>query len=125
MTTTPKRSPPASELLSHKTSTISCDQALRIARTDAESAYRDLSLYRISIVLEQDGWQVDYELKDANLHGGGPHYVIDSKSASRRCTVSVDRCEMRTSPARFSIRSKRSEFTRTVKLSSGFSIFDF
>ena len=67
-------------LLSQDASTISCDQALRIARTDAESVYRNLSLYRISIVLEQDGWQVDYELKDSNLQGGGPHYLIDART---------------------------------------------
>lgn len=58
--------------------TISCDQALRIARTDAESAYRDLSIYRIAISLEENGWLVDYELKDPELQGGGPHYVIDA-----------------------------------------------
>ena len=67
-------------VLSHEATTISCDQALRIARTDAETAYRDLSPYRISIVLEQDGWQVDYELKDADLQGGGPHYRIDART---------------------------------------------
>lgn len=57
---------------------ISCDQALKIARTDAERVYRDLFLYRISISLEDDGWRVDYELKDPDLNGGGPHYLIDA-----------------------------------------------
>ena len=56
---------------------ITSDQALRIARLDAERVYRDLSPYRASIALEQDGWHVDYELKDPRLQGGGPHYVID------------------------------------------------
>jgi hypothetical protein len=56
---------------------ITSDQALRIARLDAERVYRDLSPYRASIALEQDGWHVDYELKDSRLQGGGPHYVID------------------------------------------------
>jgi hypothetical protein len=56
---------------------ITSDQALRIARLDAERVYRDLSPYRASIALEQDGWHVDYELKDNRLQGGGPHYVID------------------------------------------------
>jgi hypothetical protein len=59
---------------------ISCDQALKIAQTDAERAYRDLFLYRISISLEDDGWSVDYELKDPDLNGGGPHYLIDADS---------------------------------------------
>jgi hypothetical protein len=56
---------------------ITSDQALRIARLDAERVYRDLSLYRASISLEPDGWHVDYELKDPSLQGGGPSYVID------------------------------------------------
>ena len=56
---------------------ITSDQALRIARQDAERVYRDLSPYRASVSLEQDGWHVDYELKDPQAQGGGPHYVID------------------------------------------------
>jgi hypothetical protein len=56
------------------------DQALHAARSDAEQAYGDLSPYRISVVLESDGWHVDYELQDPTLDGGGPHYVIDSRS---------------------------------------------
>jgi hypothetical protein len=63
-------------------SQISCDEALKIARTDAERVYRDLSIYRISVSLENDGWLVDYELKDPQLNGGGPHYVIDPKTGS-------------------------------------------
>lgn len=59
---------------------ISCDQALKIARTDTEIAYRDLSMYRISISLEPGGWLVDYELKDQQLQGGGPHYLIDAQT---------------------------------------------
>jgi hypothetical protein len=57
--------------------TLTSDEALRIARLDAEKAYRDLSLYRASVALERDGWHVDYELKEPQLQGGGPHYVID------------------------------------------------
>jgi hypothetical protein len=56
---------------------ITSDEALRIARLDGEKAYRDLSGYRITFVLERDGWHVDYELKNPNLNGGGPHFVID------------------------------------------------
>lgn len=56
---------------------ITSDEALRIARLDAERAYRNLAPYRASVSLEQDGWHVDYELKDLHLQGGGPHYVID------------------------------------------------
>ena len=56
---------------------LSSDEALRIARLDAERAYRDLSPYHICISLESDGWHVDYELKDVQVNGGGAHYVID------------------------------------------------
>jgi hypothetical protein len=53
------------------------DQVLAIAQADAARVYRDLSLYRIQLVLEYDGWHVDYELKNPRLKGGGPHYFID------------------------------------------------
>lgn len=53
------------------------DKALAIAQADALVAYRDLSPYRIRLELSEDGWHVDYELKDPRLKGGGPHYVID------------------------------------------------
>ncbi len=56
---------------------IACEQALSTARQDAEKAYKDLSPYRIILALEDDGWHVDYELRDPRLKGGGPHYVID------------------------------------------------
>ncbi len=56
------------------------DQALAIAQTDAATAYRDLSGYRIQMVLEADGWHVDFDLKSPTLKGGGPHYVIDAIS---------------------------------------------
>jgi hypothetical protein len=56
------------------------DQVLAIAQADAARAYRDLSPYRIQLVLEADGWHVDYDLKDPKLKGGGPHYIIDARS---------------------------------------------
>ncbi len=43
------------------------DQALAIAQADAARVYRDLSPYRIQLVLEDDGWHVDYELKNPGL----------------------------------------------------------
>jgi hypothetical protein len=58
------------------------DKALEIARLDAEKVYRDLNRYRIQIVLEQDGWHVEYWFKDPNLQGGGPHYVIDATTGA-------------------------------------------
>jgi hypothetical protein len=67
-----------------KSVSISCSEALRIAHADAQLRYRDLSDYRISVVLEGDAWQIDYELKDARLQGGGSHYVIDAESGQIR-----------------------------------------
>ena len=32
--------------------------------------------------LEPDGWHIDYELKDPNLNGGGPHYIIDAATGA-------------------------------------------
>ena len=58
------------------------DQVLTIAQADALRAYGDLSRYRVQLVLEDDGWHVDYEPKDPRLKGGGPHYVIDALSGA-------------------------------------------
>jgi len=57
---------------------VSADAALKIARLDAEQKYHDLSPYRIAIVLEDNHWRIDYELKNPNVQGGGPHYLIDA-----------------------------------------------
>lgn len=57
---------------------ISCDQALAIARQDAEQAYRDLSTFKITLVLAMERWHIDFDLKDTGALGGGPHYVIDA-----------------------------------------------
>ena len=50
---------------------------LRVARLDAEKAYRDRLPFSVHVELNDDGWHVDYQLKDKQSHGGGPHYVID------------------------------------------------
>ena len=57
---------------------MTSDEALKIARLDAEKAYRDLLPYRVVVELHQDGWHVDYELMNRHTQGGGPHYVIDA-----------------------------------------------
>jgi hypothetical protein len=64
------------------TASIPADQALAVAQADALLAYRNLSPYRVSLVLEDDGWHVDYELKDPKRKGGGPHYLIDSATGA-------------------------------------------
>jgi len=57
---------------------VSGAQALAVAEGDALRAYRDLSAYRIQVVLNADGWHVDYQLTDPHRKGGGPHYLIDA-----------------------------------------------
>ena len=61
---------------------LASDEALRIARADAERVYRELNQFRIEVALESDGWHIDYELKDPLLNGGGPHYDIDSTTGA-------------------------------------------
>jgi hypothetical protein len=58
------------------------DRVLAIAQADAARVYRDLSPYRIQLVLEDDGWHVDYDLKNPRLKGGGPHYIIDAHTGA-------------------------------------------
>lgn len=59
---------------------LSSDEVLRVARLDADRAYRDLTRFVIRIAREPDGWHVDFDLQDAAARGGGPHYVIDPES---------------------------------------------
>ena len=59
---------------------IASDQALRIARLDAEKTYRDLTPYRMQIEMHQDSWHVDFELRNRQAQGGGAHYVIHAQT---------------------------------------------
>jgi hypothetical protein len=59
---------------------IASDEALRIARLDAELAYGDVSGYRVTVLLRNGEWCVDYDLPDPFEKGGGAHYKIDSAS---------------------------------------------
>ena len=56
------------------------NQALEIARKDALVAYRDVDHYEVIIELKDGNWQIDYELQDKEVHGGGPHYIISSET---------------------------------------------
>jgi hypothetical protein len=51
-------------------------KALDIAQDEARSAYRDLDPYEVTIELRDGNWKIDYELKDRQAQGGGPHYLI-------------------------------------------------
>jgi hypothetical protein len=66
----------------HPAAELSGAEVLRIAQLDAESAYRDLSGLKITLLLCPDGWHVDYDLTDPLSAGGGPHYVIDARSGA-------------------------------------------
>lgn len=61
---------------------LSAEQALGIAQADARVVYDDLSHYRIRLALELDGWHIEYDPKDPGVKGGGPHYIIDSRSGA-------------------------------------------
>ncbi|SNS14060.1 hypothetical protein SAMN06893096_102196 [Geodermatophilus pulveris] len=56
------------------------DHALRIAREDALTAYRDLDAYDVTCEMQGEGWKIDYTPKDQRARGGGPHYVISGDS---------------------------------------------
>lgn len=58
------------------------ENALKIAQTDAQKAYRDLSIYTIEAKLNKGNWFVDYNLSDPQMVGGGPHYIICSRSGN-------------------------------------------
>ena len=59
-------------------SAIAMEDALKITRLDAETVYRNLSRFRVSINLREDGWHIAFEIQSKFTHGGGPHYLIDS-----------------------------------------------
>ena len=40
------------------------------------------SLVIIVIVLEANGWHVDYHVKDPHLNCGGPHYLIEPRTGA-------------------------------------------
>ena len=55
---------------------LAAAEVLRIAHRDAQAVYRDLSGFKITLMLCPDGWHVDYDLTAPLSAGGGPHYVI-------------------------------------------------
>jgi hypothetical protein len=75
MTTAQAPQPPAAR-------SLTSDEVLRIARQDAEGVYKNLERFRISLVLESDGWHVEYTLAKPFVAGGGPHYVIDATTGA-------------------------------------------
>ena len=68
---------------SEKTSIlIDKEKALEIANNDARKVYRDLSIYNIKAELIDEEWHIDYNLSNPQMVGGGPHYIISTKTGS-------------------------------------------
>jgi uncharacterized membrane protein YkoI len=59
---------------------IDKEKAFQIAQQNASQVYRDISVYDVEIKLDEGKWYLDYILKDKNLDGGGPHYIISAKT---------------------------------------------
>ena len=57
---------------------IDKERAVAIAKENAGKFYSDLSVYDVLVQLRDNNWHVDYILKDKNLDGGGPHYIISA-----------------------------------------------
>jgi hypothetical protein len=63
-------------------SAVSCVQALDVAHRDASRINREPNKFQITVVLADDGWHIDFYLKDPDLCGGGPHYIINAETGS-------------------------------------------
>ena len=66
--------------MEEKVMKIDKQEALKIAKDDALVQYRDLSIYDVMIELDDENWKIDYVLKNKDLQGGGPHYLISSET---------------------------------------------
>jgi uncharacterized membrane protein YkoI len=53
-----------------------------IAIADAARVYRDLDLYRISIVKKPAVWELTFIFKNEEMDGGGPYYEIDPETGT-------------------------------------------
>ena len=59
--------------------TIDRETAIRIAKGDAVDNYK-VSIYDIAAEERSDGWRIVFKLKNPDLTGGGPDYLIDKKT---------------------------------------------
>lgn len=55
-------------------------EALEIAKADAQTAYEDLTPYKVDAHQEDGNWVISYA--PAQGRGGGPHYVISGADGS-------------------------------------------
>ena len=56
---------------------VTKDQAISIARDDAQEAMGKLPEYDIVVTERKDAWWIDFALREKTLNGGGLHYEID------------------------------------------------
>jgi hypothetical protein len=59
---------------------ISQEEAIDIAWKDAKLVYKDLTIYEVRAEVKENNWLINYEHKNKELHGGGPHYVISGST---------------------------------------------
>lgn len=62
--------------------TVSRQQAIALAEADALPVYGDLDGLTLEVVLADDGWHVDYWVRQPRVAGGGPHYIIDAHTGA-------------------------------------------
>ena len=55
---------------------IDREEAIEIAKHDADSAYGDISMYDIVIDTVGDRWKIDFVTNDSSKAIKGPHYLI-------------------------------------------------
>ena len=60
--------------------TVTRESAIELARRDALKEGEDLELYEIIAIEQTDNWRVVFKIKDKNLNGGGPKYLIDKNT---------------------------------------------
>lgn len=62
---------------------VTRQQAIAIAEADAVPVYgTDLNHLTLEVVLQDDGWHVDYWMRKPRWAGGGPHYIIDAATGA-------------------------------------------
>lgn len=61
---------------------VTRQQAIAIAEDDAIPVYGDLDGLTLEVSLADDGWHVDYWVREPRVAGGGPHYIIDAQTGA-------------------------------------------
>jgi hypothetical protein len=61
---------------------IDKEKAITIAREDAVKAYGSVEAFNVFACETARSWHVIFELKDADLNGGAPEYIIDKKTGN-------------------------------------------